>query len=99
MALLANIRFAKITFRAKRLQVLYYCLPTFAPWKDMINVEINTGGYRWACTNVPDAEEEIGAHGAVFFLLQGVHDAAEHRHPAQGLEAGVVGAQYPWNSI
>jgi hypothetical protein len=48
---------------------------------------------------VLDAEEEIGAHGAVFLFLQGVHDAAEHRHPAQGLEAGVVGAQYPWNAI
>ena len=48
---------------------------------------------------VPDAEEEIGAHGAVFLLLQGVHDAAEHRHPAQGLESRVVGAQSPWNAF
>jgi hypothetical protein len=50
MALLANIRFAKIAFRAKRLQVFNYCFSTFAPREDMINMEINVGGNRWACT-------------------------------------------------
>jgi hypothetical protein len=38
MALLANIRFAHIARRAKRLQVLNYCFPPIAPRHEVINV-------------------------------------------------------------
>jgi hypothetical protein len=60
MALLANIRLAKVACRAKRLQVLNCCFSPFSPRDDMINVKINAGGNRRARTT--------GAKGKVISL-------------------------------